>query len=296
MKRRRFVISINLLCILLILFAKNSCYAERVTDKPSNIESVPATILSSNSKDFLELLLAGPLASAGNCDAQHPGNCLTEEECLHIGGIWDEAEARCSSHTGGSDTPQDPDTGNGDSGNIPGVSGEPVIIYKGRMWQKIYRHAIGATPQEAGLFTFEEANDYCENLNYGGYSDWQLPTKEALKSLVVCTNGTPTPLRDYVALTDGPWSCGEPASGEEKTYVSPTIDSIFLCTNPLHGVELTGICAIDQLGDFWTRTHWDAPSHLTGTYVFYVTFYNGKADVFKLEYNPIGYARCVRDI
>lgn len=293
MKRRSFTLGFNLLCILFVLFSKNISHAERVTDQPSNSGSVAAATQSPNSKDLLELLFAGPMANTSICGAQHPGNCKTEEECLRIGGIWDDAESRCSnrSHTGGPDSPQEPGAGDGGSGNLPGDSGEPVIIYKGRMWQKIYRHAIGATAQEAGLFTFEEANDYCDNLNYGGYSDWQLPSKEALKSLVVCTNGTPTPLRDYVAIGDDPWSCGE-----VNTYVSPTIDSRFLCTNPLHGVELTEYCAIDQLGYFWTKTHWDAPSHLPGTYVFYVSFYNGKADVSLLETNPSGYARCVRDL
>ena len=62
-----------------------------------------------------------------------------------------------------------------------------------------------------------------KELILGGHSDWQLPTKDELKSLVVCTNDTPTPLADY---PNGPWDCGY---GNSVPYAKPTIDSSFEC-------------------------------------------------------------------
>ena len=57
-----------------------------------------------------------------------------------------------------------------------------------------------------------EAWDTCDGLVLGGYGDWRVPTKDELKGLVVCTNGSQTPLADF-----------EPC-GEQGTFESPTLN------------------------------------------------------------------------
>jgi len=56
------------------------------------------------------------------------------------------------------------------------VSGEPVVTdsVTGLIWQKTY-----ATNK-----TWQQALAYCESLSYGGHSDWRLPNKKELMSLV----------------------------------------------------------------------------------------------------------------
>ena len=44
----------------------------------------------------------------------------------------------------------------------------------GLVWQKTYKSGK----------TWQQALDYCENLTYAGYSDWRLPDKNELVSLV----------------------------------------------------------------------------------------------------------------
>ncbi|MCI5149707.1 MAG: DUF1566 domain-containing protein [Candidatus Electrothrix sp. MAN1_4] len=95
------------------------------------------------------------------------------------------------------------------------TSGEQTAMWKGREWQRC----------DDGIeYTWEAAKAYCENLVLGGHSDWYLPTIDELKSLVVCTDGTPTPLADW---PDEPYRCG---SG----YTEPTIDPAFECHPDLY--------------------------------------------------------------
>ena len=85
-------------------------------------------------------------------------------------------------------------------------------IWQGREWQR---------SDDGNRYTWEEAQTYCHDLTLDGHEDWQLPTWEELKSLVVCTNGTSTPLQDYPAH---PYYCGDSNSSE---YTIPTIDGSF---------------------------------------------------------------------
>lgn len=74
---------------------------------------------------------------------------------------------------------------------------------------------------------------YCDALTWGGYSNWRLPTKDELKSLVVCSNGTSTPLDDYS-------DCGQ------TEYAKPTIDIVFSCTK-----ESYRSATHETSGEYW---------------------------------------------
>jgi hypothetical protein len=52
------------------------------------------------------------------------------------------------------------------------------------MWQKKNSSNI------EDKFTWQEAKNYCSNLNLGGYSNWRLPTKSEAKSLLTYSYGT----------------------------------------------------------------------------------------------------------
>ncbi|MCF8056710.1 MAG: DUF1566 domain-containing protein [Desulfocapsa sp.] len=75
------------------------------------------------------------------------------------------------------------------------------------------------------LRNWDNANTYCQNLTLGGFYDWRLPTKDELKGLVVCSNGTPTPLKDYPNYPD---ECGD---NDNPFYDIPTIDPSIECKN-----------------------------------------------------------------
>ncbi|MCI5191901.1 MAG: DUF1566 domain-containing protein [Candidatus Electrothrix sp. AU1_5] len=102
------------------------------------------------------------------------------------------------------------------------TSGDQTTMWKGREWQRC---------DDGTEYTWEEAKDYCENLVLGGHSDWRLPTKDELKSLVVCTNGTPTPLSDSA---DEAYGCGSGNGGNDGAYDIPTIDPAFECHPELY--------------------------------------------------------------
>jgi Protein of unknown function (DUF1566) len=91
------------------------------------------------------------------------------------------------------------------------------------------------------LYSWADAQAYCEDLELDGYTNWHLPWKDYLKSLVVCTNGTSTPLADNV-------NCG---SG----YDTPTIDPQFSC----------------QVNDYWSSSSYDSAR------AWKVEFWSGRA-------------------
>lgn len=69
----------------------------------------------------------------------------------------------------------------------------------GLMWQK-------ATAP--GTYTWEGALSYCQNLNLAGHSDWRLPDRNELQSLVDYTRYNPSidPLLAADTVSSGYWS------------------------------------------------------------------------------------------
>ena len=62
------------------------------------------------------------------------------------------------------------------------VNGDVIVTdtETGLIWQKTYV-----------VKTWQQALDYCENLTYAGYSDWRLPNKNELASLMNCAKRNP---------------------------------------------------------------------------------------------------------
>ncbi|CAK8713921.1 Major paralogous domain-containing protein [Candidatus Electrothrix aarhusensis] len=127
-----------------------------------------------------------------------------------------------------------------------------TIMHGGKMWQQA---------DDEIKRQYAAAVTYCDELELGNYSDWYLPSYDELKGLVVCTDGTPTPLKDYPTQ---PFKCGS-----EGSYESPTIDAAF------HA----------DTDRYWT-------SYESSSYRIAIDFSDGEAYVF---YQPYTYlTRCVR--
>ncbi|MBO4441062.1 DUF1566 domain-containing protein [bacterium] len=90
------------------------------------------------------------------------------------------------------------------------ISGSVVVTDSktGLMWQKEYESK-----------TWQEALDYCKNLEYAGYSDWRLPNKNELASLVNYEkSGSP-----YSYFPDMPsnyfWSSSTMSNSSSKAWI-----------------------------------------------------------------------------
>lgn len=132
----------------------------------------------------------------------------------------------------------------------------------GLMWQK---------SDSNETHDVHEAIEYCENLKLAGYSDWRLPTKDELKTLVECSNGAPTPLQDPYGE---PYTCNSTYS--YGPYDRPTISSIFIPT------------AHDYKTRYWSSTRYED----TSTQYWGVSYYSGRS--YWLRGHEGNMARCVR--
>ena len=121
-----------------------------------------------------------------------------------------------------------------------------TVTINGLEWQKT---------GHPGQFNHSQATAYCSSFA-GSDLGWRLPTKDELKNLVVCTNGTDTPLADETTCGTG--------------YRFPTIDSEFSCFN----------------STYWTNT---AEAEIFWT----VNFYTGQSDDI-FSPTSTGNVRCVR--
>ena len=134
-----------------------------------------------------------------------------------------------------------------------GLSGPEAVNWQGRDWQRC---------DDEDYYNWNEAIAYCENLTLNGYDDWRLPTKDELKDLVVCSNGTLTPLQDYDSCQDG----------NNLPYDTPTIDGSFECSSDC----------------FWSSSAYNQFNS------WYVCFSNGFAGSWGRPVDDYFRARCVR--
>ncbi len=92
----------------------------------------------------------------------------------------------------------------------------------GLMWQRVSSTAPqGCEAGNAALCTEDEAEAYCENLDYGGYSDWHLPGIAELLSLFDMGDGAPAVNRSYFADTSSAnyWTSSYHAPANQYFYV-----------------------------------------------------------------------------
>lgn len=98
---------------------------------------------------------------------------------------------------------------------------EPKIVnWRGNEWQRC---------DDGNMYDWNQANTYCQDLTLKGHSDWRLPSKDELKSLVACSNGVLTPLKDP---PNSPFFCG--GITFSNNYVKPVIDSLFSCQSKFY--------------------------------------------------------------
>lgn len=85
--------------------------------------------------------------------------------------------------------------GDQNSGPLMWNKGGPTVFdsQTGLLWQR---------DLSTEKFTWEAAELYCENLSLGGHSDWKLPHRDQLESIVV--NSTTAPSIDTAAFPDTP--------------------------------------------------------------------------------------------
>ncbi len=157
---------------------------------------------------------------------------------------------------------------------VEGVLPPPgTVWYKDLMWQQSSADIDGdgviddiRNSMGPDNLNWQDAVDFCDSLDFAGFTDWRLPTKDELKGLVVCTNGTHTPLNDRGE--GGLWFCGD----GDPPYERPTIDQ-----------ELFSA----KTQDYWT-------SNLAGEtgYAYKVNFYWGACEPCNMAVRRR--VRCVR--
>lgn len=110
-----------------------------------------------------------------------------------------------------------------------------------------------------GALDSGEVFQACNSLNAGegtyGITGWRVPTKEESASLVVCTDGTQTPLKDYNA---DPYKCGyNGKSYTTKGWIAPALNAALFPNS--------------RSFEYWTAT----PSSTQASSAWYTAFQNG---------------------
>lgn len=119
-------------------------------------------------------------------------------------------------------------------------------LASGLSWIQIDSGSLNAGPRNDGTLNWQEALDWAENLSYGGYDDWRLPSAKELQSIV-----------DY--------------SRSPATSGSAAIDPLFVCTQIIDEGS-----SVDY-AQYWSSTsHFDGPPELLGNRACYVCFGEGQ--------------------
>ena len=98
----------------------------------------------------------------------------------------------------------------------------------GLMWKRCAEglSGKGCLQGKRKTYTWDKAVDKFKNINYAGYSDWRLPTREELRTLVYCSNGT----AQEIAWDKG---CAGGEAFKKNPYQRPTINQqVFPNTAP----------------------------------------------------------------
>jgi serine/threonine protein kinase len=114
---------------------------------------------------------------------------------------------------------------------------------------------------DAATLTWEEAMQQSRGFSFAGYTDWRVPTKDELRTLVYCSSGRSKTLNDT----------GDYCAGD---YKRPTIDQAAFPGTP------------DSW--FWSSS----PDAYPSVYAWYVDFYYGY--VYKRDKSISAYVRLVR--
>ncbi|MBX3182987.1 MAG: DUF1566 domain-containing protein [Polyangiaceae bacterium] len=235
--------------------------------------------------------------SADYCEGAEPRSCASDGlTSVSLGAACLSAQAcivgACEDYDGYARGPQPGTPGHPRSYSFDEAAKTVLDNVTGLLWQR--------EPAPSGL-TWAQAASYCDDLEWGGRSDWRLPTRMELRSLV--DYGRNTPAIDSVAFPSTPsvefWSatgrtngnkwCLEFVSGSAYTS-SPSASRRVRCVaedtpqRPIpvsgHFFEVTGGTVVDHAtGLEWqrgnslsTHNHADAVSYCEGLLL------DGKAD------------------
>jgi len=198
----------------------------------------------------------------------------------------------CSSSSGGAsrggddafgdddDIPIDDDATDDDSASDDDATDDDVSDDDagGDMWTDPSSGLTWQVTPTAGYRQWDNAKAYCDNLSFGGYSDWRLPTITELRSLIRGCDDT---------MTDG--SCGVT---DDCLASSCLNDSCKGCTQ-WNGPGRGGAYWPPELWGEVLDCYWSSSAVSGGGYVWIVSFDFGSVRTFPLG-NYVHSARCVR--